>query len=275
MIDQEVLIQRSFELEPLSPTVIRLAALIRDPESDLQEVAAVAGRDPALAGSLIRVANSARYGASREIGTVADAVIRVGAGLTLDIATRASVRKTVDRSLSEYGYTEGMFWQHSCGAAIAADSLRRRSQTPLPAEVSTAALLHGIGKLAMAQFLAPELLQLLGRAREGGLSEIEAEREVLGVDHAEVGGLIAQHWQLPDTIRIGVTYQHDPAQDETGIASVVHLANVVAGRAFSVPGQDGAPCPAALQQLGMSADEFEEMAARICHDLEEDPDLFG
>lgn len=233
MIDHDVLIQRSYELAPLSPTLVKLAELISDPNADIQAVVKTLSLDPSLAGAVLRQANSARFGGRSEIATVKDAVVRLGPGTILGLATQAGVRQTADRSLPQYGFSEGDFWRHCCAASYAVDALRKQIRSPIPAAASTAALLHDIGKLAMAQFLSADVLKSIWHSRnDAGHSRNEAEREILGVDHAEVGGLIAQHWRLPDLIRLGITHHHEPAAGNHMICDVVHLASCIADRVW-------------------------------------------
>lgn len=275
MIDQDALVRNSYALEPLSPTVVKLAALVADENADISEIVNVASTDPALGGELMRVANSARFGSGHDIGTINDAVIRIGTATTLETATRASVRSTVDRPLTEFGYTDGVLWRHCCAASTAAELARRKHcKVRVSPEASTASLLHDIGKLAIAQFLPPKVQRLLDSALRSGVNKLEAEREILGVDHAEVGGLILQHWRLPDSIRIAVTCHHDPDRAECVMADLVHVAATAATRHLP-PGSGEAVVPqlSALARLGMDETAFEELCTELAVELDKDADL--
>lgn len=274
MIDHDLLVRRSHELAPLSPTIVRLAEIVSDGNVDMAEIVKTLAMDPALAGAVLRQANSAKFGGRAEIASVRDAVVRLGPGVVLGLATREGVRRTVDRSLPGFGFSEGMFWRHSCAASLAVEALRKVVRTALPAAASAAALLHDIGKLAMAQFLAPHRLAALGKARTvGGCSRIEAEREILGVDHAEVGGLIAQHWRLPEAIRIGIAFHHDPGGVEHAIADVVHVAAWIAD--LACPAADGDPAalldPAVAARLALSSSSLEAVLLNVLGALDSSP----
>ena len=266
MIDQDVLIQKSHELTPLSPTIVRLAELVCNPDTDIAAIAKTLSMDPALAGSVLRQANSVRFGGQVEIATVTDAVIRLGSGAILAMATEHGVRKTADRSLPEYGFSEGMFWRHSCMASMAVDALRKSLQVAPVAAAATAALLHDIGKLAMAQLLAPDVLSMMWRARtDGGCSRLDAEREILGVDHAEVGGLIVQHWRLPESIQRSIMFHHDPSQAHGSIVDIVHAASCVADLACPAIDDwpEAIPNANALARLGLQSDHLTSAAETV------------
>lgn len=275
MIDHDLLVRRSHELAPLSPTIVRLAEIVSDGNADMAEIVNTLAMDPALAGAVLRQANSAKFGGRAEIASVRDAVVRLGPGVILGLATVEGVRRTADRSLPGFGFSEGMFWRHSCAAALAVEALRKVVRTAIPAAASAAALLHDIGKLAMAQFLAPHRLAALGKARTvGGCSRIEAEREILGVDHAEVGGLIAQHWRLPEGIRIGIAFHHDPARAEHVLADLVHVASWIAD--LACPAADCVPDtlldPAVATRLAVSSPSLEAVLLNVLGALDSTAD---
>ena len=113
---------------------------------------------------------------------------------------------------------------------IAAEVVRERATVKLPPEVATAALLRDIGLLVLARFLdAPHRL-LLDVVRESGAGLADGERMVLDANHGEAGGLLCQQWRLPETVRLGVQYHHDPSSCDDPIAHGVYLADVLAHR---------------------------------------------
>ena len=116
-------------------------------------------------------------------------------------------------------------------SALAVEPIARRSRTPIPPESFTAALIHDIGKIVLARFLSPDQLRWLADARDlGGLSSLQAETEVLGVNHAGLGGRIAAQWKLPERLMNGVTFHHTPDEGNDVVCDVVYLANVAAKR---------------------------------------------
>lgn len=260
MIDLDRLVEQSLELPALPPSSVRLAALIADEETGIDEVAKVASTDPVITGAVIRIANSARYGARGEIGTLKDAIVRIGSSATLLAAIEDGVRPEIDTELPQYGYDKGDFWEHSCAAGIAAEAARKNycSERVGP-ELATAALLHDIGKLAIAQFLEPPLTAALREAKQAGATEADAEREVLGVEHAEVSGLIVQHWGLPESIRVAIMHHHMPEADDGPGASLVCLANEIALQLGSPEVHQPAQADCIAERLGFEWQRFESL----------------
>jgi HD-like signal output (HDOD) protein len=271
VLDRDELLIQAQELAPLPPTATRLAALVANPNSDIRAIVEAISLDSALTVKLLRLANSAASGPVSEIATVDQAVIRIGTGGVLSMAVAAGVRGRMTTKVEGYGLEEGELWEHSVGAALAAESLSGLCSVEVPPESFTAALLHDVGKLVLARFLAPQLEEFMHRRQlEGASSSEAAERELLAIDHAELGGVIARHWKLPKSIGVGIQYHHTPSEctDVEGgpvVAWVVHLANLVAnslgcGGELRVP-VDGDFEPA-LERLGMDPTALEKLMYR-------------
>ncbi len=235
MLSHASIARVAYDLAPLPATATRLAAVIGQPDWDLGQVVQVVQLDPALSGHVLRFANSALSGAQREISSIDEAVMRIGPGMVLGLAMGAGVRTKMNESVPAYGISAGELWRHAVCAGLAADVARRHCGTPIPNEAFPTALLHDIGKQVLGRFLDEPTVAVLEVARTAGrCSEIEAEAEVLGVHHCEVGGLVAQHWKLPKVFVLGITHHHDPAHtppdEDPRIAYAVCLADLVARR---------------------------------------------
>jgi HD-like signal output (HDOD) protein len=272
MIDIEALTRSAQHIEPLPASVTRLMALTSGDRWTLQDVEQVVRLDQALTLRVLRAANSAASASAVPVGTVRDAVVRLGMRSLLALATAVGVQNRLKQALPEYGLTEGGLWRHSVAAALAAEAAQVWCREPLPPETYTAALLHDVGKLVMARLLAPEVLRVLADAREkGGLSSLRAEAELLQVHHGELGGLIAQHWQLPARLVTGIIHHHTPELAGDIVADAVHVANIAAKRAgtgYSAIESDREVAPSSLERLGMTATGFDNLVTEVGVQLE-------
>jgi HD-like signal output (HDOD) protein len=262
MIEAAALVKAAHGLDPLPATVARLASLVVRPDWSLNEAAHLVEFDPALTGRLLRLANSAAMAGLSPVNTARDAIMRVGIGPALAFAAASGLRKQLKRALPEYGLTDGQLWRHSVASALAVEPIARRARTPVPPECFTAALLHDIGKIVLARFLSPDELKWLAEARDLGGSSLQAEMEVLGVNHAELGGQIAGHWKLPDRLAAGITFHHTPDEGHDLVCDVVYLANVAAKRigegVVRAPDEVTAH-EASLARLGLTATVWEDL----------------
>lgn len=229
MIDLDRLIRQANHLEPLPATTTRLASLAADPDAGIRELVDIVSFDQALTARLLRFANSAAVGSREPVASVQTAIQRLGTGTVLTVAMGAAVRGPLTAAVPQYGLAEGELWRHSIASAMAIEALVRVARVSAPSAAFTAALLHDVGKLVLARFLDAEVLRVLHAARtEGGLSPLEAEVDVLSVHHAELGGLIAQHWKLPDAIVQGISKHHTADGNDDDVARLVRLADLIA-----------------------------------------------
>ena len=278
-IDQSELLVAVSELEPLPPTVARLAQVFSSGNWSADEIEEIITLDQALAARVLSRANSAASASAVEVVRVRDAVVRIGIGPVLSLVTGHAVRGTVQPALIEYGLTEGELWRHSVASALAVEVLASACSHPLPAESFAAALLHDIGKLIMVRFLDSSQLVLIAEARDREhLSAIEAEVDVLGVHHGEAGGLVARHWKLPRRIVAGITHHHEPDAGSDLVCDVVHVANVLAkrvGTGVIEIGQDDQVHQPCLERLGLASGSLDDVEARLADRLAAVESLYG
>ena len=236
IIDRNYLIEKAQELAPFPVSIVRLAQLIANPECNMADVAEVIAYDQGLTLKLLRAANSAADGSARRITTVKEAITRLGTSRIMSTAVAAAARPHLQKALPAYGLDEGALWKHSVTAAVAAETIPNYCAIEAPPETFTAALLHDVGKTVMGRFLRPEILREITFARAvNHLSQMEAEVQVLGVHHGELGGLIAQHWKLPPRVVRGIMYHHNPEQGRDVVCDLTYLSNEIAHQIESSP----------------------------------------
>jgi putative nucleotidyltransferase with HDIG domain len=211
-------------MRPLPQAVIDLARTVSSPESGLRDVADCLRTDPVLTAVVLREANSAFAGAREAASTVEQAVVRLGGARVLAIAVAHSLPSEVNQALPGYGIHDGGLQTHAVATSHVADVIRGISPTWLPPSVVTAGLLHDIGKILLGRLLRP---QLIPAARSNGEPITAAERELLDLDHGEVGAALAVHWKLPDEIVRAIQFHHEPWRADD-LAFAVALADRIA-----------------------------------------------
>ncbi len=266
LIDFESLIKKADELPPLPGSTVKLISLLSGSDGKVEEITNVIKFDPALTLKLLRLANSAFSASKTTITSVHEAVSRLGTRRILSLALASHSRPMMESRVSAYGYHEGELWRHSVISMMVAENAQNFCQVSLPPAGSTAALLHDIGKLVMACFLDRQILALIRESQaEMNLTPYDAETQILGMNHAELGGLIARHWELPDTIVTGITYHHNPDQGFDLICDVVYLANVgaknVSAKMEENPERQNIS-PQSAERLGFSLGDMD----RLCDD---------
>ncbi len=229
LIDQTALINEANSLPALPMSAVRLASLVSGHNYDVRDVTDIIRLDPALTLKLLRCANSAAVRGSTAVTTAGDAVMRLGSTQVVALAVAGFARSFMQSAVPEYHLVEGDLWRHSVITALMVEQLAPHCGVSIPPEAFTAALLHDIGKMVMARFLGPGLAAMVGQISEAEhISTQAAEHELLDADHAELGGIIAQHWQLPESIVQAIICHHTPERGENVACDIVCLANQAA-----------------------------------------------
>ena len=262
------LVQGVGDLVTLPDVFIRISQLVDDPDSTSADIANVVSQDPSFTVRLLRVANSPFYGFSSKIDTVSRAVTLIGTSQIRNLALSTSVARAF-AGLPNTLVSMDNFWRHSLYCALVARILAKRSKKCEPEAVFTAGLLHDIGELVIFNRLPEQakgaLLLVLDSADE--LPVYEAERQVLGFDHAQVGGELARQWQLPPMLEECIACHHDiqQAQRYPRETALVHIANILSQMAEidTLDPADVSPIdPLAWEITGLNVEEAIEPTVR-------------
>jgi HD-like signal output (HDOD) protein len=222
------IVDAAANLTPLSHSAAQLIALNSTPNVSTTDLVAVIANDQVLAATLLREANSAASAAADPISTVDVAVVRLGMAKVLSSSVRLSLSKQMSGPVPEYDLAEGDLGRLSIVGSIGAEIVREQAKVKMRPELITAARLRDIGMLVLVSFLDSPHRLLLDVVRESGADLAEGERMVLDASHGEAGGLLCQHWKLPEAVRLGVQYHHDPFECPDPIAHGVFLADTIA-----------------------------------------------
>lgn len=225
------LVKNVGDLVSLPDVCIRVNQMVDNPDATAPAFGEVISQDPGLTARLLRIANSAFYGFSHEIDTVSRAVTVIGIGKLRDLVLATSTVDVFDKIPNELLTMEN-FWRHSLYCALISRSLAMQTRLPHGESLFIAGLLHDIGQLVIFHEMPDEARQALLLTIEGDaeLEVHEAEREVMGFDHTDVGLELARQWNLPESLQEAIKYHHNPSaadKFQTEVA-IVHLANSLA-----------------------------------------------
>lgn len=214
------------DLPPLPSVVLELVESLGHEELSAAQYAAKISQDQALAAKTLRLANSSFYGRGRQVRSVAEAIGVLGLRTVRGVVTAAGLAGSFRR---HPGFDHDAFWRHSIGSALCAQALAgelRRNDADL---AFTVGLLHDIGRLALASAFAPAYAVAEQWRRDKDCPTCEAERAVLGLDHAEVGGLIARQWNFAPAIVDAIREHHAPQADAgLTLTGTAHVGDAIA-----------------------------------------------
>jgi HD-like signal output (HDOD) protein len=220
------------ELQPLPAVAARILQLGDDHAFSAHELATIIASDQALTARLLRLANSAYYGASRKIGTVRDAVVLLGYRTVRQVSL-ASCLMGNPRPLPNLDYEA--FWQFSIATGLLSEMLARIENKHQDIAF-TAGVVHNIGLLALDQHRGDLVSEVATRARAQHETIHQAERGLLGFTDTDLGGALSLHWNFPPSICEAVRDQsgmlEDPPMEGTeryaSLAAILARARIFA-----------------------------------------------
>ncbi len=216
---------------PTLPLVaLEVTRLAENPLTSVPEMVRLIRNDPALTALILRAANSDYYGMPRRIDSLNMALVVLGMREISNLVTSISVLKTFPEAPNANGFDSPSFWNHSAGCAEIARVIAAQLHLHFHDAEYTAALLHDMGKIVLDQFFHAEYAEAQQLERAEGILSIEAERRILGADHAEIGAWLAETWSLPPAICEAIRHHHHPwlATDHRALAGVICVSDQLA-----------------------------------------------
>lgn len=271
------LLRRDVKLTTLPAIYSRINEAIMKPSSSSYDIAELISKDTGLAARLLKLVNSAFYGYPSRIDSLARAVAIVGTNQLSMLAFGIDVVSAF-KSIPSHYINMDSYWRHSILCGIIARLIAAQKNIQNTERLFLAGMLHDIGRLIIYNYAPQHAVKILEQSRETGQRLCPLEREILGGDHAEIGGLLLQVWKLPQSLEIGVRHHHAVTCARNGLEpAILHVADVAAKALGIGTSGDGyvAPLnPLAWRQVGLSVNSLEPIVDQAERQLEETFQLF-
>ncbi len=257
----EDLVKHETSLSSFPDIYVRIKEVLDAPSSSAEDIAGVVSMDPGMSTKLLQLVNSPIFGFAAKIDSIPHAVSLAG---TKEISTLALGISAINffKNIPPELIDMKTFWRHSISCAVFAKLLA--TEMGLPSDrFFTAGLLHDAGRLIMYKNMPYASVQSLLYARANMVPLVDAEKEVLGFDHAEVADSLLGQWDFPEDLRQLIARHHEPLEaPDPRQAAVVQLAdnmaNAVAisgGGMYVLPGMSSG----AWEKMKLKTDRMESM----------------
>jgi len=264
------------KMPSLPITVSKIMEICNDPNTSPADLNRVISVDPVLMGKVMKLINSAYYGISQEITSLARAIIMLGINTVKNLALSTAVLGNLGNSREFQALNMEGFWRHSLCTGVTAKLIAKKRKVDLRSleEYFIAGLLHDLGKIPINNKLLDEYLLTIRLADRDHQPLYLTEKETLGFDHTEIGEIIVNTWKLSPEIHNCVVYHHDPLRftgEGKDILYSVVMANYFANifeMGFAGDRYPAKVDPQISSYLGITLDHLEELEDQVYQEIE-------
>jgi len=213
---------------PALPMVLQqVQKIMRNPNSNMNQIATVIAKDQALASKTIQLVNSAYYGMSRRVSSITQAIVILGLDTVTNVMLSISVMKIFSDTTTSLSMEK--FWEHSFSVALMAKALAEFHEEADPENCFISGLLHDLGRLVLDQYMHEDFVKAMKVNTIKKCSLRRAEIALFGGDHSSVGAYVARRWNLPEFIESAIRFHHKPhlAEQYQHITQIVALADAL------------------------------------------------
>ena len=216
---------------PTLPTVaLRVMEITANPKSSANDLMGIISPDVSLTTKILKIANSPFYGLTREISSLQHAVTVLGFKEIRNLVISTVAFESFKNLEQNSKFDINKFWRHSFYCALAAKAIAVDLKIE-SSELFVAGLVHDIGKLAMYITFPSEFMMQaeIMNPLKIKYTAFEAEKDVFGMTHDEVGMKLLKKWMFPESLLTAVGYHHRPqeADKKSNFPIIVHVADIL------------------------------------------------
>jgi len=214
-------------LKPLPETARKMMSKLQCPNYSIAELEKDIVKDQALTANVLKVCNSPHYGYSNRVPSIKRALVLMGLDVLKRIILSSSFYNLYNNKLLGYSTRKGELMKHSVCCGLVAELIVREKTLQETDVAFTAGLLHDIGKVVLDQYAFEQFNLIMDKVLNEGMAFLDAEAEILGYNHAQVGGWVAKGWGLPEVLTEAISLHHQPEESKGNpeLVCAVHLAD--------------------------------------------------
>lgn len=257
-------IQRYISRMPsLSTTVTKVMETCNNPEVSPNDLNRVISLDPVLTGQVIKLVNSAYYSLVNQVTSLTRAIIMLGINTIKNLTLSLSIMGNIKNKDAFRAFTTDEFWSHSICVGVSAKLIASAAGIPINEreEFFVAGLLHDLGKIPLNSCYPTDYMAVVNSVKTSHVPLHSAEQKVFGINHCQVGGIIAEKWTLNKNLADALNYHHSPdaeAIENKEFLTIITLADMIA-HMMSIPDWD---------QVSLEGSTIERLSSRINIDLD-------
>jgi len=229
----EKILRNIDEVPSLPISVSKILEVTKNPNASPNDLNKVISLDPILTGKVLKLVNSAYYSISTKVNSIVKAIILLGVNTIRNLALTTAVVPIVGTGVKKSWLVLNVngFWKHSIGTGVTAKMIAKHAgiDKKVLEEYFIGGLLHDIGKVILDHALNEKYSDVIQKSAKENKSLIELEDELLDINHAKIGKLLAEKWDLSPELSEVINFHHNPKEcnpDFKHLVYAVAVANI-------------------------------------------------
>jgi len=222
----EMVLTNIFKLPPIPKVLLKASKILDAKAPKSKELVDVISKDQSLVTKILSIANSPLFGLQRKVTSMDFAILVLGFSELKKIISALSVIETFKNKTDKY-LDQKEFWLHSFLTGSLSEKIAEDVGFSIKGEAFLAGFLHDMGIAVIHRFFHSHFVTIYELQENSDMNLLDAETEVLGMNHAEIGSFLAENWNFPTSL-CDVIKNHHTANNSTNnflLASVIHLAD--------------------------------------------------
>jgi HD-like signal output (HDOD) protein len=229
-ITPEEVINNITQIGSLPQNLAAALKAVNEPDVNIDHIAGAISRDVSLTTRVLRMVNSTHYARHGRVTKISDAVKIMGLNSIKMITLSSSVFGMLPDDQQVDGIEFKRIWRHMIGSATSAKSIAIEADYREPEEAFIAGILHDAGIVIMILCFKGDYHRVLQHMKDNQKGLPDAEREIFGFTHCEVGAELARQWKLPARFEFVMNNHHDinapcPVECDAQLNEIVSLAD--------------------------------------------------
>ena len=266
----EAIITNIDQLPPLPEVAGKVINMVNNPDVSFKQVALEISKNQAMTANILKLCNSAFFSKGKEITSIDRAIVTLGLKEVKDIVLLVAAKPIMDKPVIGYDLGQGDLWKQGLAVAtMSRDIALSKKRKELADVVFTGGIIHNVGKVVIALFVQQTFKDILDLVQSQNISFHQAEKEIMGYDHQEVGEKILEKWNFPPVLRSIVRYYQEPAAapaEHSLEVSIVHIANAICLMGGIGIGSDGLfheIQDEAIKKVALTQEDLEGLFSRV------------
>lgn len=220
------------EIGSLPEVVTKVSELVQNPKSSAAQLSKVISHDPGLTSKVLKLVNSAYYGFPKQISSIQHAIMILGFTTMRGLVLSSSIYKIfTPKNTNIVSLDYKKLWMHLLITAIISKKISNYLGIKENDDLFSAAILHDIGKIILDQYDHENYIQVLHQLKKSSVlgGHIALEEKFCGASHQEIGYILAEEWNLPESLANVIRFHHNPlgSEDYTQLVSIVYTGNIL------------------------------------------------